>query len=215
MNFPTATVTDSRAGLLRLTMLVTVAVLLADVASKNWAVAAVGTGYVDLGLIALTVVQNDGLAFSVGAGMLSYATVFALRLGVLAALLILALRFAPDSLRFAIGFALVLGGGLGNASDVVFRDGAVVDFISTTPLIRALGGSTMAEGIVLNLADVWILAGLALLYPLFRALGLAAQRRLRPGQRRVPGHPGAAADPGLRAPHPTPARASAAPPAFR
>lgn len=182
-----ATVTDSRTGLVRLTLLVTLAVLLTDVASKNWALAAVGAGYVDLGLLALTVVENEGLAFSVGAGVLSYTAVLTLRLGALAALLLLAWRFGPDSLRFAMGFALVLGGGLGNASDVVFRNGAVVDFISTTPAARALGGSPAAQGVVMNLADVWVVAGLALLYPLFRILGLAVQRRFREVERRVLG----------------------------
>jgi lipoprotein signal peptidase len=192
----TATATDPRAGLVRLTMLVTVAVLLADVASKNWALTAVGTGYVDLGLIALTVVQNDGLAFSVGAEALSRATVLALRLAALVALLLLAWRVGPDCVRCAVGFALVLGGGLGNASDLLFRDGAVVDFINTTPLTRALMGSATADGLVLNLADVWILVGLAMLYPLFRVVGLAAQRRFREVERRWLGleHPESSAE---------------------
>jgi lipoprotein signal peptidase len=175
---------DSRVELIRLGLLVTVAVLLADVASKNWALAAVGSGYVDLGLVALTVVENDALAFSIGAGALSPTTVLALRLGALAALLILAWRFGPGSLRYAVGFALVLGGGLGNASDVMLRDGAVVDFISTAPLTRALFGGGSVEGVVLNLADVWVLLGLGLLYPLCRALGVAAQRRLVRFERR-------------------------------
>lgn len=191
MRYPSPTPTDTRAGLIRLTMLVTAAVLLADVATKNWALAAVGTGYVDLGLVTLTVVQNEGLAFSVGAGVLSYAAVLGLRLGALAALMVLAWRFGPESLRFAIGFALVLGGGLGNASDVVFRDGAVVDFISTPPVSEALGGTTF----VLNLADVWVLAGLALLYPLFRSLGLAVQRRLKQVEGRILGREWVAGSP--------------------
>lgn len=182
MRVPSTFVEDSRAGLVRLGLLVTLAVLLADVASKNWALAVVGTGYVDLGLVALTVVENDGLAFSVGGGLLGPVAVLALRLGALGALLLLAWRFGPGSLRFAVGFALVLGGGAANAADVVFREGAVVDFISTSPITRSLAGS---EGFVLNLADVWILTGLALLYPLFRTLGLAAQRRFQQVERRM------------------------------
>lgn len=187
MHFTTATVDDSRAGLFRLTMLVALAVLLADIASKNWAVATVGTGYMDLGLIALTVVENDGLGFSVGVGVLSVGAVLALRLAGLAALVLLTWRFGPESLRYAGGFALVLGGGLGNASDVVFRDGVVVDFISTAPIVSALGGGAMAEGVVMNLADVWILTGLAMLYPLFRILGLAIQRRFQQVEDRILG----------------------------
>ncbi len=184
MAFSPATVTGSRPELIRLSLLLTVAVLLADVVSKNWALAVVGTGYVDLGVIALTVVENEGLAFSTGAGTLSYTTVLALRLGALIALMILAWRFGPESRRSAIGFALVLGGGLGNALDVVFRNGAVVDFISTTPVARSLGGAA-AEGFVMNLADVWILIGLALLYPLVRTIGLAGQARLKAFERRI------------------------------
>jgi lipoprotein signal peptidase len=190
-----ATVADSRAERLRLGALVTMAVLLADVASKNWALAAVGSGYVDLGLVALTVVQNEALAFSIGTGVLGHTTVVALRLGALAGLLILAWRFGPTSLRFALGFALVLGGGLGNAFDVVLRDGAVVDFISTAPLTRALLDGTSVEGVVLNLADVWVLVGLALLYPLFRAFGVAIQRRLLQFERRILGPEWAGRDP--------------------
>jgi lipoprotein signal peptidase len=184
---PAATGFDSRAYLLRLAGLVTLAVLLADVASKNWAVSAVGTDTVDLGVVALTVVENDGLAFSTGAGVLSSTTVLALRLATLAAVLVLAWRFGTRSHRFAVGFALVLGGGLGNASDLVFRDGVVVDFISTAPVAGALTGGPAAAGLVLNLADIWILSGLALLYPLFRILGLAVQRRLGDVEGRVLG----------------------------
>jgi lipoprotein signal peptidase len=186
---------DSRAALLRLAVLVTVAVLLVDVASKNWALAVVGSGYVDLGLVALTVVENEALAFSIGTGVLGPTTVVALRLGALAALLILAWRFGPASLRFALGFALVIGGGLGNASDVVLRNGAVVDFISTAPLTRGLLSGTSVEGVVLNLADVWVLAGLFLLYPLFRALGVAVQRRLVRLEERILGSGGPAGIP--------------------
>jgi lipoprotein signal peptidase len=186
---------DSRAALLRLAVLVTVAVLLADVATKNWALAVVGSGYVDLGLVALTVVENEALAFSVGTGVLAPTTVVALRLGALAALLILAWRFGPASLRFALGFALVIGGGLGNASDVVLRNGAVVDFISTAPLTRGPLSGTSVEGVVMNLADVWVLAGLFLLYPLFRALGVAVQRRLVRFEERILGSGGPAGIP--------------------
>jgi lipoprotein signal peptidase len=179
--------TESRRAVFRLAALITIAVLLADIASKNWAIAMVGNGYVDLGLVALTVVHNDGLAFSIGAGLLDYAVVLALRLAGLAGILFLAWRFRPRSLRAAVGVALLVGGGLGNLSDLVFRDGAVVDFISTTPAARALTGNPVMEGIVMNLADVWILAGLALLYPVFRSLGLGTQRRFREAEARVLG----------------------------
>lgn len=178
---------DSREDLVRLTVLVTLAVFLTDVASKNWAISALGGGYADLSLLALTVEENSGLAFSVGAGALSSLGVLALRLVVLAVVLLLTLRFGPRSLRFAVGFALVLGGGLGNASDALLRDGAVVDFISTAPISRALFGSPTAQGVVMNLADIWILTGLVLLYPLFRLFGRAVQRRFQALEARLLG----------------------------
>jgi signal peptidase II len=181
-----ATVTDSRAGLARLTGLVAVAVFLTDVASKNWALEAASRGQGHLGPTALTVVQNDGLAFSIGAGVLDSPAVLALRLAVLGVVLLLAWRFGPERHRFAVGFALVLGGGLGNAADVMLRDGAVVDFIHAAQLGRALGG-TPTHGPVFNLADLWILVGLALLFPLFRILGLAVQRRLQAVEGRLLG----------------------------
>lgn len=176
MQLPSQIVAEDRAGLIRLTLLLTLAVLLADVASKNWVLATVGTGYEDLGFVALTVVENEGLAFSFAGGLLDPVSVLALRVTALACLLLLAWRFGPERLRFAVGFALVVGGGTANAADVLFRDGAVVDFISTQPIARALLGS---DGFVMNLADLWILAGLVFLYPLFRDAGLATQRRLR------------------------------------
>jgi hypothetical protein len=49
------------------------------------------------------------------------------------------------------------------------------------------GGSPTAQGVVMNLANVWVVAGLALLYPLFRILGLAVQRRFREVERRLMG----------------------------
>ncbi|NIP78625.1 MAG: hypothetical protein GWM90_05235 [Gemmatimonadetes bacterium] len=178
--------TDSPADLARFSSLITLAVFLTDLATKNWALAMLGSGHAEFGLVALTVIENDGLAFSAGAGSLTPLSVVALRLGALAAVLGLAWRYGSSSLRFAVGFALVLGGGLGNASDTVFRDG-VVDFISTAPLIRAVAGSPTAEGFVMNLADIWILTGLALLYPLFRVLGKAAQRRFMDVESRILG----------------------------
>jgi lipoprotein signal peptidase len=172
---------------MRLAGLLTLAALLADVASKNWALAAMAGGDLDLGLIVLTVVENEGLAFSVGVGLLSTPAVLAIRSAALVGILILAWRFGAKSLRYAVGFALLVGGGLGNASDLVFRNGAVVDFISPTPIASALGADDPAHGLVMNLADVWIFVGLALLYPLFRGFGLTAQERMREVEDRLLG----------------------------
>jgi lipoprotein signal peptidase len=175
----------SRAGRRRLTLLVLLAVFVTDVASKSWAVAAAGTGIWSTGVLELALAENQGLAFSTGTGTLSGGHVLLIRLAVLSALVLVALRFALDRLRFALGFGLVLGGGLGNAWDGAAGDSAVVDFISTAPISRALGGDPLAGGVVLNLADLWIITGLALLYPLFRIAGRAAQGRFRTIEARV------------------------------
>jgi lipoprotein signal peptidase len=196
VRYPSETVTDSRASLFRLATLLAVAVLLADVASKNWALSTLGSGHVDLGLVGLTLVQNDGLAFSTGAGLLSAPIVLALRVAALLGVLGLAWRFGAERPRYAVGFALVLGGGFGNAGDVLLRGGAVVDFIHASPLAPVLGDGLLGSGIVLNLADVWILTGLACLYPLFRAFGLAVQRRLERLERHLVLRPGS--DPASR-----------------
>ncbi|MEJ2502352.1 MAG: signal peptidase II [Gemmatimonadota bacterium] len=175
----------SRAGRRRLILLVLLAVFVTDVASKSWAVAAAGTGIWSTGVLELALAENQGLAFSTGTGTLSGGHVLLIRLAVLSALVLVALRFALDRLRFALGFGLVLGGGLGNAWDGAAGDSAVVDFISTAPISRALGGDPLAGGVVLNLADLWIITGLALLYPLFRIAGRAAQGRFRTIEARV------------------------------
>ena len=169
----------SPAGRRRLTLLVILAVFMTDVASKSWALAMAGTGFGDTSIIELALAENQGLAFSTGTGTLTWPQILLIRLTVLSALVLVALRFALERLRFALGFGLVLGGGLGNAWDGAAGDGAVIDFISTAPI------SPLEGGIVLNLADVWIFTGLALLYPLFRVAGRAAQRRFQAVEARL------------------------------
>lgn len=175
----------SRAGRSRLAFLVLLAVFVADVASKSWALAVAGTGVGDTGLFEIALIENEGLAFSTGTGTLTGTQILLIRLTVLSALVLIALRFALDRLRFTLGFGLLLGGGLGNAWDGAAGDGAVVDFISTAPISRALGRGPLEGGVVLNLADVWIITGLALLYPLFRIAGRASQRRFRAVEARL------------------------------
>jgi lipoprotein signal peptidase len=170
---------QSRAGRRRLTLLVLLAVFMTDVASKSWALAMAGTGFGDTSFIEIALAENTGLAFSTGTGTLTGFQVLAIRLTVLSVLVLVALRFALERLRFALGFGLVLGGGLGNAWDGAGPDGAVVDFISTAPM------SPLEGGVVLNLADLWIITGLALLYPLFRLAGRAAQGRFREVEARL------------------------------
>lgn len=182
---PYPLVPRGRAGRRRLTLLVLLAVFVTDVASKSWALAMAGTGVGDTGVVEIALTHNEGLAFSTGTGTLTGAQILVIRLAVLSALVLIALRFAFDRLRYALGFGLILGGGLGNAFDGAAGDGAVVDFISTAPISRALGSHPLAGGVVLNLADLWIITGLALLYPLFRIAGRAAQQRFRAVEARL------------------------------
>ena len=51
----------------RTILVVTALVLLADLASKRWAEAALADGPIDLGVITLRLAQNPGIAFSLGA----------------------------------------------------------------------------------------------------------------------------------------------------
>ena len=54
------------------------------------------------------------------------------------------------------GFALILGGGLGNFYDRIFRDGAVVDFLN-------IGFGSFLRTAIFNVADIAITCGLVLL----------------------------------------------------
>jgi signal peptidase II len=74
------------------------------------------------------------------------------------------LRSGPLHGARLLGLALVVGGGIGNWLDRVVQDGLVTDFVS-------LGAGPLRTGIF-NLADLHILAGIALL--------LAAQPRREP-----------------------------------
>jgi signal peptidase II len=188
----------SRAGRRRLTLLVLLAVFVTDVASKSWALAVAGTGVGDTSLVEIALAENEGLAFSTGTGTLTGTQILVIRLAVLVALVVTALRFARDRLRYALGFGLLLGGGLGNAWDGAAGDGAVVDFISTAPISRALWSDPLAGGVVLNLADMWIITGLALLYPLFRGAGRSAQRRFVAVEARLLHRVARIASPGTR-----------------
>jgi signal peptidase II len=110
------------------------------------------------GLVRFELAANPGAFLSLGAGLPESVRKLAFVAGVpvlLAALLALALRAGLSSPRQLGGLALLAGGGLGNWLDRMLHGGAVVDFVS-------LGIGALRTGIF-NLADVWILAGVALL----------------------------------------------------
>lgn len=106
-------------------------------------------------------VENRGGFLSLGAALSPAARtwIFIVAVGAALALLLvyLTLGSAP-SLLGTMALALIAGGGMSNLIDRLMHDGAVVDFLN-------IGLGSVRTGIF-NLADVAIMAGVALL--LFR-----------------------------------------------
>lgn len=168
----------------RIALLVALAAFLADWTTKAWALT-LGHDAVSAGGLALEVARNDAFAFSAGSGVVDATTVVSVRLLGLLLVLLLLSRSGTLPLRSALGAALLVAGGLGNALDVILRDGAVVDFISAGPYALTFAGQPMMLGFVFNVADIWVFAGVFLLWPQFRNLGCRAQQRMAAFERRV------------------------------
>lgn len=161
----------ARARLRALALLVLVACVGCDQASKRIATDCLGAGPAVLlsgGMIRLDRVENTGGFLSLGSGLPPGAR-FWIYVGVVGAgLTLLAgyLLVRPPIVRGnAVAMALVLGGGLGNWLDRVAHDGTVVDFVQ-------LRLGPLHTGIF-NLADTAILAGGLLL------LHVRARERVR------------------------------------
>ena len=163
--------------LLRLATLVAVAAFLADWATKSWALHTL-VGTMPLGSLLLGVERNEAFAFSSGAGAVSPALVIGVRLCALVAIAWLSHRVAVRTRRYAAGVGLLLGGGFGNAADIVFRGGAVVDFIGAGPFRFEWSGELVHFHFVFNIAELAILIGLGLVAPVIRHAALGAQRRI-------------------------------------
>jgi signal peptidase II len=122
--------TDSTRAL-RGSVLIAIAVVITDQLTKQWALAALDDGPVDVvWTLRFNLVFNRGMAFGQGEGLGPVIGVLAL--GVVVALLI-SLRRGSGTLG-AVGVGLVVGGAIGNVIDRLFRSpgwlrGAVVDFI--------------------------------------------------------------------------------------
>jgi signal peptidase II len=136
-----------------------VVVLIIDILTKQWAVAALTDRppvKVLGGLIYLLLVRNSGAAFSLGTG---YTFVFpVITLAVVGWILWTARRLR--SLPWALALGLVLGGALGNFTDRLFRApgpmvGHVVDFVS----LLNRGGTGFP---VFNMADSALCVGVGL-----------------------------------------------------
>jgi len=110
------------------------AVVLLDQFSKRWAIEQLplGAAYPWIpGLLAFQRTSNTGAAFSLLSG--SSAALGAVSLAVALALVIWVERQGPMPLVRQLGFALVLGGAIGNGLDR-WRSGAVVDFLALVPI---------------------------------------------------------------------------------
>lgn len=162
------------------------AAFLADWASKTWALEQLTDGTMPLGSLTLSLARNDAFAFSIGAERAGVFLVLAVRVAALAAIVFLCRHIVYLlTYRNACGFALVLAGGFGNAADLVFRDGAVVDFIGVGPFLISGVETAMWVYPVFNTADLFILIGIGLLGPLIHETGQASRRRLIAWERRM------------------------------
>jgi signal peptidase II len=161
---------------LRFAVLVAAAAFLFDWATKSWALEALQHSAVPLGALMLGVERNHAFAFSTGGESVPPGFVLFARLLAITCVILLSIRVGARNRRLAAGFALLLAGGLGNAVDVVFRGGAVVDFIHAGPF--HWGGELVHAGVVFNAADIAILLALGLLAPLIHEWSIGGQRRI-------------------------------------
>jgi signal peptidase II len=138
------------------------AVLVADQATKHWALQALPDGPIELvGSLQLRLAFNSGTAFSVGEGRGGLISLLGL---VVVGVLLRSVTSWPGRLP-ALAGGLVAGGALGNLVDRIFRSGGdglvgghVVDFID------------LQWWPVFNVADIGIVGGAILLAILsFRA----------------------------------------------
>lgn len=161
---------------IRFAVLVAAAAFLFDWATKSWALEALEHTAVPLGALMLGVERNHAFAFSSGGESVPPAFVLLTRLLAVTGVILLSIRVGARDRRLAAGFALLFAGGLGNAVDVVFRGGAVVDFIHAGPF--HWGGELVHAGVVFNAADIAILLSLGLLAPLIHEWSIGGQRRI-------------------------------------
>ena len=165
--------------------LIAIAAVLADWASKSWALERANDALVPLGALTLGVVHNQGFALSAGDGEISTLVVAAVRMAGLAGFLFLSHRIARLlSPRHAYGVALIVAGGMGNLADLFFR-GAVVDFIGAGPFVVDWGSGPLHMHVVFNVADLFILIGIGMIAPFLQEVGKAGQRRLAAWERRI------------------------------
>ena len=128
------------------------AVVLLDQITKQWALRALADGSIDLikGVLSLQLTYNPGGAFGLLQGLPGFFLVATIL--VIGIILIWAHRLEDPRLIVPLG--MVLGGGLGNLADRVFRDtgGRVIDFVDlhVWPVFN-LADSSIVVGVLLIL----------------------------------------------------------------
>jgi len=157
-------------------------ILAADQATKALAVASLPPGRpqeVIGDLLRLTLVHNPAIAFSIGHSLpeqVRRPLFLVLPLVVLACVLVYYLR-TDDLSRFQRWLvAAVLGGGLANMVDRVFRPQGVVDFVD----VKFYGLFGMERYPTFNVADSSVVVGGILLLVTFLGAELRAHRRDTP-----------------------------------
>jgi signal peptidase II len=139
---------NERTGALRRVVLIatSAAVIGIDVASKIWASAALADTDRSVGPVTLRLIHNHGVAFGVGA-FLPAASIVIVTASIATAVAVAAWR---GTIVAPIAAGLVVGGAVANVADRLIG-GSVVDFID------------IGRWPVFNLADVFVLTGIALL----------------------------------------------------
>ncbi|HEY0306100.1 MAG TPA: signal peptidase II [Longimicrobiales bacterium] len=161
---------------MRLAALVTIAVFLADWASKLWAAEIVASGATFDPLLLLPT-HNTAFVFSAGTDQVGTLFVMAARFAALYGLAYVFSRKVVCDERSSAGLGCVLGGGIGNTADLAV-DNAVFDFMNVGPYPLHIAGESFNVHFVFNAADVAILIGIALLAPRLQLCALQVQRQI-------------------------------------
>ena len=126
-------------------------VLLLDQVTKHFVVTNLSDGdvvHVIDDVVTFRLTLNPGGAFGIGQGL----TAFFLGASIVVAVMIVVVARRVDDPRWIIPLGLVLGGGLGNLADRIFRDtgGRVVDFVDLQvwPLFN-VADAAISIGVVL------------------------------------------------------------------
>jgi len=133
--------------------------VLLDQTTKRWALENLERGHTEVawgGLLKLTLSFNRGAAFGLDLGPASRPLFILLSLFVLAWLLMVYHRNPAASRWRAAGVVLVVGGAIGNLVDRLLWSRGVVDFLGPYDL-------GLLVWPIFNLADCWVVIGIALL----------------------------------------------------